>query len=64
MTDPKYRVATDVVDEQAHLRQQVERYRQAALIAYGALMARPDGSREVITVLNKYLFPNDDQNED
>jgi predicted ABC-class ATPase len=64
MSDEKYRVATDVIEEQQHLRQQVEKYRQAALIAYGALMARPDGSREVIAVLNKYLFPDDDQSED
>jgi hypothetical protein len=63
MSDPKYRLATDVVDEHDHLRQQVEKYRQAALIAYGALMAKPDGSREVIAVLNKYLFPDDDQSE-
>lgn len=64
MSDQKYRVATDVIEEQEHLRQQVEKYRQAAMIAYGALMARPDGSREVIAVLNKYLFPDDDQSED
>lgn len=42
-----------------HLRGEVTRYREAALLAYGALAARSAEypSDDIISTLNKYLFP-------
>lgn len=48
----------EVISEAEHLRSELSRYREAALIGYGALLARPDGNRSVIALLSKYLAPD------
>lgn len=46
-------------DEIERLRHEVSRYREAALLAHGGLSAiNGDGrANELISILNKYLFP-------
>ena len=55
-----FRVKERIADmsETDVLRAEANRYREAALIAYGALLARPDSSRELIALLSKYLAPD------
>jgi hypothetical protein len=50
---------TDYKAEAEHLRSEVARYREAALIAYGALAAlnKEYPNLELFSTLNDYLFP-------